>query len=195
VYSTILFAPDILSPEKKCFQGQQPQGAIQVVDVQRAKTDPATATVGWTFPAGCGANAIAVSPDGRRVSNAAADAIFEAEALPSELHVYDTTAVGAGTPPARIARIGLSRGPTAIIDTGDRILVGFQATNGVQPDILVIDPSKAAAGNDAVVGTIPFPGGNLGLSSDGRTLFALAPLRGGIGIIDLHRVAIQPRAR
>jgi DNA-binding beta-propeller fold protein YncE len=195
VYATNLFAPDIMSSERKCFQGQQPQGALQVVDVQRAKADPATATVGWTFPAGCGANAIAVSPDGRRVSNAAADSIFAAEALPSELHVYDTTAVGTGTPPARIARIGLSRGPTAIIDTGDRILVGFQATDGVQPDIMVIDPSKASAGNDAVVGTIPFPGANLGLSSDRRTLFTSALLKGGIGIIDLHRVTIQPRAR
>ena len=195
VYSTILLAPDILSPEKKCSQGRQPQGAIQVVDVQRAKADPATATVGWTFPAGCGANAIAVSPDGRRLSNAAADAIFAAEALPSQLHVYDTTAVGAGAPPAQIARVGLSRGPTAIIDTGDRILVGFMASNGQQPDIMVIDPSKVAAGDDAVVGTIPIAGANLALSSDRRTLFASALPKGGIGIIDLQRVAIQPRAR
>ena len=195
VYATNLFAPDIMAAERKCFGGQQPQGAIQIVDVQRAKTEPATATVGWTFPAGCGANAIAVSPDGRRLSNAAADFIFAAEALPSELLVYDTTSVGAGKPPVRVGRIGISKGPTAIIDTGDRILVGFQQSDGVQPDIMIIDPSKVATGNDAVVGTLPSPGANLTISADGRTLFATSPLKGGVAVIDLRRVAIQPRAR
>ena len=195
VYGTSLFAPDILAPEQKCFGGKQPQSAIQVIDVQRARVDPATATIGWTFPAGCGGNAIAVSPDGRRLSNAAADAIFEAEALPSELVVYDTAGVGAGKPPARVGRISVSKGPTAVIDTGDRIFVGFQPADGMHSDILVIDPSKAAAGNEAVVGTIPFPGANLTLSPDGRTLFATAPLKGGVGVIDLRRVPIQPRAR
>lgn len=195
VYSTSLFAPDILAPDRKCFGGQQPQSAIQVVDVQRARVDAATATVGWTFPAGCGGNAIAVSPDGRRLSNTAADAIFAAEALPSELVVYDTAGVGAGKPPARVGRIGVPQGPTAVVDSGDRIFVGFQPADGMHADVLVIDPSKAAAGNEAVVGTIPFPGGNLSLSRDGRTLFATSALKGGLGVIDLRRVPIQPRAR
>jgi hypothetical protein len=91
LYATNLVAPDVLAGPLACIDGKQREGGLQVIDVRRVKADASTATVGWAFPAGCGPNAMTLSPDGSRLSNTAANDIFDPGATGNVLVVFDTT--------------------------------------------------------------------------------------------------------
>lgn len=195
VYQTNLVAPDVLAGPLTCINGKQREGGIQVIDVQKARTDAATATVGWAFPAGCGPNAMTLSPDGTRLSNTSANNIFDPKATGNVLVVFDTRPLREGKLPVRTATVPVPKGPIAIVDTGSRIILGFQPEGQTQADLVVIDPAKVQSGAGAVIGTLPFAAGNLALAPDGRTLIAAGSLEHGVALIDLERVAIQPAAR
>jgi hypothetical protein len=192
VYSTNLVAPDVVGGPLTCLNATQREGGIQVIDVQRAVTDAATATIGWAYPAGCGVNAMTMSPDGTRLSNTAADDIYNTGATLNFLTVFDATPVREGKPPRRLGSVPISKGPISVVDTGTRIIVGFQQQGDSFPDLMVIDPTKVAAGRDAIIGTIPYPAGGLGLSADKRTLMAGSSK--GIAFIDLERVTLRAPA-
>ena len=195
VYTTNLVAPDVLAGSLTCIDGKQREGGLQVIDVQKAKSDASTATVGWAFPAGCGPNAMALSPDGTRLSNTAANNIFDPNATGNVVVMFDTRPLREGKLPTRIGSVPVPKGPIALVDTGTRILVGFQPEGQTQADLIVIDPSKAASGPGAVIGTISHAAGNLTLAPDGHTVIAAGSLKGGIALIDLDRVVVRPIAR
>lgn len=195
VYATNLVAPDVLAGPLTCIDGKQREGGIQIIDVSKAQADPGSATLGWAFPAGCGPNAMTLSPDGARLSNTAGNNVIQnPDATGMALVVFDTTPVRDGKPPTRIGAIPVPKGPIGVVDTGSRIVIGFQRQGESYPELLVVDPSKVAAGAEAIVGTIPYRSGGLGLSADGRTLIA-ANLTGDVAFIDLDRVTLQPAAR
>jgi hypothetical protein len=50
VLTTNLYAPAALGGPLICVSGKQRQGGIQVIDVQKAAVDAASATLGWAFP-------------------------------------------------------------------------------------------------------------------------------------------------
>jgi DNA-binding beta-propeller fold protein YncE len=189
LFSTNNVAPDVVGGPLTCFNGTQREGGLQVIDVQKALTDAATATIGWAYPAGCGPNAMALSPDGTRLSNTAADNIFNTGATPNFLAVFDATPVREGKPPKRLGSVPISKGPVSLVDTGTRIIVGFQRQGESYPDLMVIDPSKVAAGSDAIVGTIRYAGGGLSLTADRRTLIVGSST--GIAFIDWERVTVR----
>jgi DNA-binding beta-propeller fold protein YncE len=195
VYSTNLVAPDVLAGPPTCIDGKQREGGIQIIDVAKAKADPESATLGWAFPAGCGPNAMTLSPDGSRLSNTAGNNIIQnPDATGMALVVFDATPVRDGKLPTRIGAVPVPKGPIGVVDTGSRIIIGFQRQGESYPELLVVDPSKVAAGAEAIVGTIPYRSGGLSLSADGRTLIA-ANLTGDVALIDLDRVTVRPAAR
>jgi hypothetical protein len=194
VYSTNLVAPDVVAGPLTCLDGKQREGGIQIIDVSKAKADPGSATLGWAFPAGCGPNAMTLSPDGARLSNTAANNIVDPTDTRNVLVVFDTKPVRDGKLPTRVGVVPIPKGPISVADTGSRIVLGFQPEGQTQSPLLVIDAAKVGSGAAAIIGTLPFAGGYVNLAADGRTLVA-ANLKGDVALIDLDRVTLQPAAR
>jgi hypothetical protein len=205
VFTTTARPPDVIQGPRTCTGETEPEGAIQVADVQRASVDASEATVAFATPAGCRPITIAVSPDGTRLSATAAGVLFSPTSpVDSAVVVFDLRPVQDGKAPTLIGRIPVPQGPIGLVDTGDRLIVGFLPRQPNQarareagepndaPDVMVLDPSKAALGRAAIVGTIPVTSMNLMLSADGRTLFGTGLGWRGLIVVDLDRVEPAP---
>ena len=191
VYTANRFAADTIAPTLKCSDGRD-EGVIQIIDIERAKADPRTATIGFASPAGCAPQNVAVSPDGARLSATAGGALIPAPPLAdNSVVVFDARPVGEGKSPTPLGRIPMPAPPVLIRDTGKWIVVGFISQPKQAPDsslnLLVVDPVKVSAGRSAIVGHLPFSALFLTLSPDRRTLYASRP--GALAIIDVERLA------
>ena len=166
-----------------------PQGAIIVLDVIKAKTDPAGAIVA-KVPAGCSPVRLALSPDGRtawvtaRNSNAAI--------------AFDTAKLVQDPQHARLTSVLVGTAPVGIAVINDRVFVTnsnrFAADPTKPQTLMVIDSSNVKAGKAQVVGTIPagaFPR-EFGKSPDGKTLFVANYLSNTLEVIDPARVQVTP---
>jgi DNA-binding beta-propeller fold protein YncE len=129
-----------------------PEGAVIVVDVALARTDPSNAVVG-RIPAGCSPVRMAISPDGRRIyvtaRNSNAVETFDTAKLLSD---PDHSRVG-------VAPVGEAPVPVAVIDGGNKVVAGnsnrFAGWNAPQT-LSVLDVAKIEQkGVDARLGTIP----------------------------------------
>ena len=132
---------------------------------------------------------VTVSANGARLSVAASGVadVLSPQATPADsaLVVFE---VRDGKAATLLGKVPLPAIPATVVDTGNRILVGF-----IGADPAVIDPSKVSSGGSAIIGRIPVRAGLLvGLRPDGRTLFALGA--GLFAIVDLDRVPVQPMA-
>lgn len=168
-----------------------PEGAVLVVDVARARTNPAQSVAG-RIPAGCSAVRMAISPDGSRIyvtaRNNNAVGVFDTGKLLS-----DPTHARLGT-----AAVGEAPVPVAVIDHGGKVVVGnsnrFGGTNAPQT-LTVLDAAKMEqAGADAMLGAIPsgaFPR-EFGISSDGQTLFLTNAGSSSLQVMDIARLPIEP---
>ena len=164
------------------------EGAVIVVDVERASTDPAGSIVAKA-PAGCSAVRLAMSPDGRSawVSARRSDAVvgFDAVKLRTSPLQARIGAVPVGTSPVGIA--ALPDGRHVVVANSNRI-----AANPNRPQtVSVIDARKVRDGAAAVIGTIAvgaFPR-EFSLSPDGRTLFLGNYLSDTLSVIDLARLS------
>ncbi len=143
------------------------QGALNVIDLRRAETDPAGA-VETTVSAGCDTARVAVSPDGRTVW---------ATARGSNVVLGWSAAKLAGDPAhalIAVVRVGQSPVGLAFADP-DRLVVSDSdrfRTPGRTTGLTVLDVGAAEQGRPAVLGTIVagrFPR-EMALSPDGRTL-------------------------
>jgi hypothetical protein len=196
LFVTSLRPPEVMSGSPVC-AGKEPEGAIQIVDFQRALSNPTTATVRFASPAGCVLNAITMSPDGARLSNTFAGVtVFpDTPLLHSGLVTFDAGLLAGDRRPVPIGRVPLPRGPVALLDDGDRIYVGFNGNPKLpQPgtsNIVVIDASKVSAGRAAILGTLPVAAGHLSFSADRRTLYG-AVWGGQIAVIELTRAPVKP---
>ena len=170
---------------------QYPEGAIIVIDVARAKTDPANSVVS-KVPAGCSPVRMAMTPDGQRVfvtaRNSNALLAFDTNALRN-----DVEHARVGTVPVGVAPVGL-----AVANEGTRVFVTnsnrFSNNRSARQTITVIDAAKTGSGEAAILGSVPagaFPR-QFGESPDGRTLFVANYNSDELEVIDLKRLALQP---
>ena len=167
-----------------------PEGALIVVDAQKAKTDPANSVLA-RVPAGCSPVRAAIAPDGSSVwvtmRNGDAVAGFNAAKLLTEADH------------ARFASIPVGRAPVGIAVTvdGKHILSAdsnrFAAGSGTAQSLSVIDPKRVAEGIGAVLGTIEagsFPR-ELAVSSDGKTILLTNYLSNSLQLIDAQHLPMK----
>ena len=179
VYVTSQRAPDRLGWPIECKREANnaandltpvnPEGAIHVVDLARAETDPAHAVVG-NVAAGCSPVRLVLSPDGSRA--------FVTARNSNALLIFDAAKLGSDGRGALIGRVPVGTAPVgvAVVNDGRRVIVTNSNRFGGSADdtqsLTVIDATKIAGGASAIVGSIPagaFPR-ELRVTPDGRTL-------------------------
>ena len=168
-----------------------PEGAVVVVDVGRARTDPANA-VTTRIPAGCSTVRMAISPDGRRIYVTARNS--------NAVEVFDTAKLASDPDHSRLGMtpVGEAPVPVAVIDGGKKVVAGnsnrFAGGNAPQT-LSVLDAAKMERkGADAALGPIPagaFPR-ELSVSADGHTLFLTNAGSSSLQVIDIDRLPVEP---
>ena len=170
-----------------------PEGAVVVIDVTRAKSDPAHA-VASRVPAGCSPVRMAISPAGDRVyvtaRNSNAVVAFDAGKL-----VSDPAHARLGMAP-----VGAAPVPIALLDGGKKVVAGNSnrfAGGGSAQSLTVLDTAKISGNADAVIGDIPagaFPR-ELRVSPDGQTLYLTNFGSNSLQVMDVARLDPKPPAR
>ena len=168
-----------------------PEGAVIVVDVARARTDPSNAVAG-RIPAGCSPVRMAISPNGGRIYVTARNS--------NAVVAFDTAKLLSDPDHARIgmAPVGEAPVPVAVIDGGKKVVAGnsnrFAGGNAPQ-SLSVLDAAKIEQkGADAGLGTIPsgaFPR-ELSVSADGHTLFLTNAGSSSIQVMDIDHLPVEP---
>ena len=168
-----------------------PEGAILVVDVEKAKTDPSN-SLRARVPVGCSPVRLAVAADGASIWTT----LRNSDAVAA----FDTAKLLADPEHARIGWVPVGRSPNALTITRDGkyviISIGDRfGSDANRPQTLtVIDPKKAAQGAAAVVGSIQagvFPR-HFGLSADGKTIFLANAVSNTLQVIDADRLPLTP---
>lgn len=169
---------------------ERPEGAIIIVDVEKAKSDPANA-VRVRVPAGCSPVRMGITADGASVwltvrNNDAVAGFDTAKLLQDPDH-------------ARIGWVPVGRAPVGLTITRDNKYVVISNSNRFGADanshqtLTVIDPKRAADGSAAVVGLIEagaFPR-QFGASPDGNTIFLANYLSNTLEIIDAEHLPLK----
>ncbi|MCA1815813.1 MAG: beta-propeller fold lactonase family protein [Acidobacteria bacterium] len=167
-----------------------PQGAIIVVDVQKAQTDPANSVVS-RVPAGCSPVRMVIAPDGSRVYVTARNN--------NALLAFDTAKLRAGASDARVGNVPVGSAPVgaAIVNDGRQVVVTnsnrFARDQTARQTLTVIDAARVGDGAAAILGSVPagvFPR-EFGRSPDGRTLYVANYISSELEIIDLKRLPVQ----
>jgi DNA-binding beta-propeller fold protein YncE len=168
-----------------------PQGAVMVVDVARARTDPAHAVVAMA-PAGCNPVRLALSPKG--------DVAYVTARGNHALLVLDTRQIVRDPQHAILARVPVGTSPVgvALDRTGRRIFAtSSNRFAGVANDkqfLTVVDATRVQSGAAAVLGAIPAGGfpRELKLTADQRTLLVTNFVSGTLELVDLARLPLSP---
>ena len=165
----------------------RPEGAVVVVDVRRAISDPGNAVVSKA-PAGCGPIRLAITHNGESVWVLATNS--------NAVLGFDTAKLLSDPPHALIGTVTVGtqpRGMTVLPDDKHIVVANSQKYTDNQnspSNVIVIDIDKLRAGKPAVIGTFPagaFPR-EFSLSPDERTLFLANYLSNTIELIDVKRV-------
>lgn len=199
LYTTSQIAPRSLNWPLECKpEGEDPTkatpkyptGAIIVVDVARAETDPAHSVVAH-IPAGCSPVRLAITPGGDRVfvtaRNSNALLGFETGKLIADSSHALIGSVPVGTSPVGVAVV--NDGKLVIITNSNR----FSSDQTVRQTLTVIDATKVNSGPTAIMGSIPagvFPR-EFGSSPDGRTLYVANYGSKELEVIDLARLSLE----
>lgn len=181
--------PRVLEDEEgRANTGKKPEGAVVVVNVAKAQTDPATSIIA-KIPAGGSPVRLALSPDGNKafVSARASDAVL----------VFSTSELIRGSKEAKPKKISVGKSPVPIIVVADGryVLVGnsdrFGSGGNKNSTLTVLDTSRVGTEQDPKVGTIPcgaFPR-NFCLAADGKTLFLTNYQSQSLQVIDVSRIS------
>ena len=146
-----------------------PQGAIHVVDVARAKIDPVHSIVA-SVPAGCSAVRLVLSPTGDRAYVTARNS--------NSLLAFDTAKLLSDPAHALVGRIPVGTAPVgiAVVDSGRKLIVTnsnrFAGSRDDHQVLTVVDAARMGDGAAAILGTVAagaFPR-EMRVTSDGRTL-------------------------
>lgn len=173
---------------------QYPEGAIIVVDVTRAKTEPANSVVS-KVPAGCSPVRMASSPNGDRV--------FVTARNSNALLAFETTALRTDIEHARIGTVPVGTSPVGVAVANDGKLVfvtnsnRFSSNRTARQTLTVIDAANVGAGPAAILGSVPagaFPR-EFGQSPDGQTLFVANYNSNELEVIDLKRLPLDPSTK
>jgi DNA-binding beta-propeller fold protein YncE len=171
-----------------------PQGAILIVDVARAQSDPARSVVG-AVPAGCSTVRLVLSPSGDRAYVTARNS--------NALLTFDTAKLLSDPAHARIGSVTLGTAPVgiAVIDSGRKVVVTnsnrFAGSSGDRQTLTVVDAAKIGSGESAILGSIPagaFPR-EMRVTPDGATLIVTNFASSSIEVIDLARLPLTPPKR
>jgi YVTN family beta-propeller protein len=176
--------PEFVPPGRPVNKG--PEGAVIVVDVAKAATDPAQA-VAARVPAGCVPVRLALSPTGDRA--------YVTARKSNAVMVFDTESRKIiGTVP-----VGTAPVPVAVIDGGKKVIAGNSNRFGTDGDprqtLTVLDAGKISQGADAVIGTITcgvFPR-DLVTSPDGKTLFVANYMSNSLQVMNVANLPIEPK--
>lgn len=164
-----------------------PQGAILVIDVAKAKTNPSDALVS-KVPAGCAPVRLALSPDGKTAyvtaRNSNAMLAFDTQKL-----VVNPARALIGQVPVGIAPVGI-----AVFQGGQKIIVTnsnrFAGNADDKQTLTIIDVAKIASGAGAVVGSIPagaFPR-EIRITTDQRTILVTNYASKTLELLDIARL-------
>ncbi len=193
LYATIEVAPPSWSWPKVCrawrpdVKRRHPKGAILVIDLKRAESDPAHSVVG-TVPAGCSPVRLVTSPTG--------DTAYVTARRDNAVLAFDTKDLLRDTSRALIARVPVGTAPVgiAVVDGGRKVVATISnrfAEGPAEPQSLaVIDVDRIGEGVGAISDTIPAGGfpRELRLMPDGRTLLVTNYATNTLEVVDLARV-------
>jgi DNA-binding beta-propeller fold protein YncE len=180
------------APDPSKVEARYPQGAIIVVDVERARRDPAN-SVAAKVPAGCSPVRLAITPGGERV--------FVTARNSNALLGFDTAKFADDPTHALIGTVPVGTSPVgvAVVNEGKLVLVTnsnrFSKDRNARQTLTVIDASKVGAGASAIMGSLPagaFPR-EFGASPDGRTLFVANYNTNELEVIDLARLPLTQK--
>lgn len=163
-----------------------PAGALIVVDVARAETDPEHAVVARR-PAGCSPVRLALAPRGDRVyvtaRNSNAVLTFDTAKLLADSAHAQVASIPVGPAPVGIACADVGR-PVLIVANSNR----FAGGAGDQQRLTILD--AAGSGESAVLGSIPAGGfpRELRLADGGRTLVVTNFNSKSVELVDLGRM-------
>jgi DNA-binding beta-propeller fold protein YncE len=176
--------PKVCKPEGQnpaTAKATKPEGAIIVVDVERAKMDPAHSVVSRA-PAACSPARIAMSPSG--------DRIYVTARGSNAVLAFDTDKLVSDPDQARLGMtpVGSAPVPIAVADAGKLVIVGnsnrfdTDQSKAQVLDVLSADPLRVVSQIQA--GAFPR---EMRLSPDGNTLFLTNSSSDSLQIIDLKR--------
>jgi DNA-binding beta-propeller fold protein YncE len=202
LYTTSQWAPKSLNWPLECKREGavatdttpvNPQGAILIVDVERAQSDPAHSVIG-AVPAGCSTVRLVLSPSGDRAYVTARNS--------NALLVFDTAKLRSDPAHARLASVTLGTAPVgiAVIDSGRKIVVTnsnrFAGSSSDRQTLTVVDAAKIGSGDAAILGSIPagaFPR-EMRATSDGAMLLLTNFTSRSVEAIDLTRLPLATPA-
>ena len=203
LYTTSQIAPETFGWPVECkpegadpstAQPRFPQGAIIVVDVGRAATDPAN-SVAARVQAGCSPVRLAISPDGSRAYVTARNS--------NALLAFDTAKFRTDAASARVGTVPVGSSPVgvAVVNKGRQVVVSnsnrFARDQTERQTLTVIDAARVGQGAAAVQGSVPaglFPR-EFGRSPDGQTLFVSNYISSELEVIDLKRMPVGAPAK
>ncbi len=166
-----------------------PEGAVVVVDVAKAKTDPAHSVVA-RVPAGGSPVRMTISPDGKQV--------YVTARATNQVLAFDAARLISDPTNARLASVDVGKAPVplALIQHGKTLVVGNSnrySTDAQKPGTLsLVDVGKIGKG-EAVIGTVTAGGfpREMCVSSDGRKLFVANFASQSLEIIDAEHPPIE----
>ncbi|HEV8146667.1 MAG TPA: hypothetical protein VGP79_09810 [Bryobacteraceae bacterium] len=183
--------PAMCDPENpQAKGGQRPEGAVIVVDVVKARTDPANA-VAARVAAGCNPVRLAISPRGDRV--------YVTNRKDNSVRALDTSKLRTDGANALIGKVpvGTAPVPVVVIQNGSRVIAGnsnrFGTAGEGNQSLTVIQAARFSEGARAIIGTIHaglFPR-SLSLTSDGRTLLLTNFGSSSVETMDIARLPIE----
>jgi DNA-binding beta-propeller fold protein YncE len=171
-----------------------PEGAIHIVDVARAKVDPARSIIA-SVPAGCSAVRLVLSPSGERAYVTARNS--------NALLAFDTAKLLSDPAHALVGRISVGTAPVgiAVVDSGRKVIVTnsnrFAGSKDDHQVLTVVDATRMGDGAAAILGTVgagAFPR-EMRVTSDGRTLLLTNFGSSSVEMLDLSRLPIDPIKR
>ena len=166
------------------------KGAILVVDVARATSDPANAVVG-VVSAGCNPVRLITSPRG--------DIAYVTARTDNALLAFDTSKLLTDSANALIARVQVGDAPVgvAVLNDGARLAVTNSnrfGNSSTTQSLTIIDAHKIGSGAAAILGTVPvgvFPR-ELRVTDDQRTLLLTNFGSKTLAVIDVARLPLEP---
>ena len=178
----------------------EPEGAVIVIDVVRARTDPAHAVV-TRVPAGCSPVRMSMFPNRKRLFDSSrAGHIYVTARNSNAVLEFDAAKLISNSAHSMvgIAPTGDAPVPVMTVDKGRKIVVGNSnrfAGRGEPEKLVVLDASKIPQGLPAVTGVIPagsFPR-EMSVSTDGRTLFLTNFGSDSLQVMNVRHLPIDPR--
>jgi DNA-binding beta-propeller fold protein YncE len=168
-----------------------PQGAVVVVDVSLAKTQPLRSVVA-TVKAGCNPVRLVTSPNG--------DVAYVTARGDHSLLAFDTKKLLSDPTHALIGKVRVGTAPVGVgvIEDGGKVVVTnsnrFLGGADDRQTLVVVDPSKLADGTAAILGTIPAGGfpREIRLTADRLTLLLTNFASRTLELINLQQLPLQP---